>query len=169
MSEAEGERKPEAGSPGHAGDSLGESLRDLGASGRASLGAAADAAKALRSLIAADLSLARSALGRALAYVAVAIAFGVSSWLLLVATLVTLLSALGLSWFAAMLIGATISLAVTGFAGWQAMRYFEHTSLEATRRQLARLGIGELADDMPSPGSAQTARAVHNGDEPKAS
>ncbi len=169
MSEAEGERKPEGGSPGHPGDSLGESLREIGASGRASLGAATDAAKALRALVAADLSLARSALGRALAYVAVAIAFGVSSWLLLVATLVALLSALGLSWFAAMLVGAALSLAVTGFAGWQAMRYFEHTRLDATRRQLARLGLGDMADDMPSPGSPQSARAVHNGDEPKAS
>ena len=85
------------------------------------------------------------------------------------ATLVALLSSLGLSWFAAMLVGAAISLAVTGFAGWQAMRYFEHTRLEATRRQLARLGIGDPADDMPSPGSTPSAHAVNNGDEPKAS
>jgi hypothetical protein len=38
-----------------------------------------------------------------------------------------------------------------------ATRYFEHTRLKATRRQLARLGIGELADFMPDPGSGESA------------
>ncbi|MFC3551354.1 phage holin family protein [Lysobacter cavernae] len=137
---------------------LAESLRQIGANGRAGLGAAAGAARALRSLVAADLSLARSAFGRALAFVGVAIAFGASSWLLLVATLIAFLSSLGLSWFAAMLIGAALSLAVTAYAGWQAMRYFEHTRLQATRRQLARLGIGELADLAPTPDAAGSAR-----------
>ena len=37
--------------------------------------------------------------------------------------------------------------------GWMAMRYFEHTRLQATRRQLARLGIGELSGFMPDAGS----------------
>jgi hypothetical protein len=78
--------------------------------------------------------------------------------LLLVATLVAFLTTLGLSWFAAALVGAALSLAVTGYAAWRAMHYFEHTRLHATRRQLARLGIGELADFMPSPGSADSAR-----------
>jgi hypothetical protein len=38
-----------------------------------------------------------------------------------------------------------------------ATRYFEHTRLKATRRQLARLGIGELADFMPDPSSSEAA------------
>jgi hypothetical protein len=40
------------------------------------------------------------------------------------------------------------------------MRYFEHTRLQATRRQFARLGLGELADFMPdadSPASSADA------------
>ena len=47
---------------------LQESLRQVGAAGRASAQAAADTGKALRSLLAADFSLARSAFGRTLAF-----------------------------------------------------------------------------------------------------
>lgn len=159
MSEAEGQRDDDAAA---AAPDLAESLRELGASGRAGVAAATDAARALRSLVAADLSLARSALGRALALVGVAIVFGASAWLLLVATLVAFLASLGLSWFAAALIGAALSLAVTAYAGWQAMRYFEHTRLLATRRQLARLGIGELSDASGSAESAAAQQAGHD-------
>ena len=42
------------------------------------------------------------------------------------------------------------------------MHYFDYTRLKATRRQLARLGIGELSDFMPSADSAESARrAAH--------
>ncbi|HZX77410.1 phage holin family protein [Lysobacter sp.] len=139
---------------------LAESLREIGATAKASLGATAASARALRTLVAADLSLARSALGRALTFAGVAIVFGASAWLLLMATLVALLRTFGVSWLVAMLIAAGISLAVTIFAGVRAMHYFEHTRLQATRRQLARLGIGELADLMPTPDSAESARAA---------
>lgn len=137
---------------------LGESLSELGATARASLGAATASAKAMRSLVAADLSLARSALGRAVAFAGVAIVFGASAWLFLMGSLVALLTSLGLSWLLAMLIAALLSLAVTAYACWRAMHYFDHTRLQATRRQLARLGIGELADFMPGPGSSESAR-----------
>ena len=43
-------------------------------------------------------------------------------------------------------------------AGWRAVRYFEHTRMKATRRQLARLGIGELAEMTPDPGSSQSTK-----------
>jgi len=135
---------------------LAEALKELGASGRASLSAAGDAAKALRILIAADIALARSAFGRTLAFTGVAIAFGASSWLLLMAALVAALQASGLSWLWALLLAALLSVAVTTFAGWRAMHYFEHTRLKATRRQFARLGLGELADFMPDPASADS-------------
>ncbi|BDU15302.1 phage holin family protein [Lysobacter auxotrophicus] len=135
-----------------------ESLRDIGSTAKASLGAAADSARALRSLMAADLSLARVAMGRALAFAGVAVAFGASAWLFLMATLVALLRNMGLSWLMSMLIAAGISLVVTAYAGWRAMHYFDHTRLQATRRQLARLGIGELSDLMPTPDSPQSAR-----------
>lgn len=122
--------------------SLEESLHRVAGAGRESLSAAFDSGRAWRGLVAADLALARSALGRALAWVGVAIAFGASSWLLLMAALVSLLQRFGMSWLAALSIAALLSLGVTAFAGWRAMAYFEHTKLDATRRQLARLGLG---------------------------
>lgn len=150
MSEADPKREP--------APDLAEALRDIGATGRASIGAAADAAKALRGLVAADLSLARGAMGRALAYTGVAIAFGGSAWLLVVAAMVALAHRLGLPWFTAMLIGAGLSLATTAFAIWQVVRYLEHTRLQATRRQLARLGFGEPSEpEPPAPSSGDDA------------
>jgi len=148
---------------------LAESLRDIGSTAKASLGAAADSARALRSLMAADLSLARSAMGRAVAFAGVAIAFGASAWLFLMATLVAFLHDMGLSWLMSMMIAAGLSLIVTAYAAWRTIHYFEHTRLQATRRQLARLGIGELADLMPTADSPQSARETakdlrENGD-----
>lgn len=150
-------------SPGEprAAPDLAESLQQLGATGRAGLSAAGDAAKALRILVAADISLARSALGRTLALTGVAIAFGASAWLLLMATLIVALSrGLGWSWSWSLLLTATLSIAVALLAGWRAMHYFEHTRLQATRRQFARLGLGELADLMPDPDSADSSAAA---------
>ena len=147
--------KPDAGPA----PDLAESLRQLGANGRAGLGAVSDAAKALRILIAADLSLARSAFGRMLAFTGVAIAFGGSAWMLLMATLTAVLhDVLGWSWTLSLGVCALLSLLVTAFGVWQAIRYFDYTRLQATRRQLARLGIGELADFMPDAGSKESAR-----------
>jgi hypothetical protein len=143
VSDSPGEERP--------APDLADALKDLGASGRAGLSAAADAAKALRILVAADISLARSAFGRTLALTAVAIAFGASAWLLLMAALIVALSrGLGWPWPLSLLSTALLSVGVTAFAGWRAMRYFEHTRLKATRRQFARLGLGELADFMPA-------------------
>ncbi|HSM12084.1 MAG TPA: phage holin family protein [Lysobacter sp.] len=143
----------------HPAPDLGESLRQIGQTGRAGLGAAGDAAKAMRSLVAADISLARSALGRTLAMTGVAIVFGASAWLLLMAVLVVVLNArVGLSWSLSLLLPALLSGAAAWFVGWRAMGYFEHTRLQATRRQLARLGIGELSDFVPDAGSATSTR-----------
>lgn len=138
---------------------LGDSLRDLGDTGKATLKASVDAAKAFRTLLLADISLARSAFGRALAFTGVAIAFGASAWLLLMAALIAYLSmGLGWAWSLSLLLTAGISLVITGVGAWSAIRYFEHTRLQATRRQLARLGIGELADFTPEPGSVESTR-----------
>lgn len=133
-----------------------EALHQLGAEGRAGLKAAGDVAKALRILVAADISLARSAFGRTLALTGVAIAFGASSWLLLMAAMIAAMQSAGLSWLLALLIAALLSVAITAGAGYAAMRYFEHTRLQATRRQFARLGFGELADLMPDADSHQS-------------
>jgi hypothetical protein len=138
-----------------------EALRELGATGRATLGAGRDAGKAFRILLAADISLARSAFGRTLALTGVAIAFGASAWLLLMATLIVWLSrGLGWAWSLSLLLTAGLSIVVTAAAAWMAMRYFEHTRLQATRRQLARLGVGELAGLMPEAGSGASTEAA---------
>jgi hypothetical protein len=176
--QASGSEPPREGAddvpPGPAPD-LADTLRQLGGSGRAGLAAANDAAKALRILVSADISLARSAFGRTLAFTGVAIAFGASAWMLLMATTTAVLhEGLGWSWMLSLGLCAGVSLVATAAGGWMAMRYFEHTRLQATRRQLARLGIGELSGFMPEPGSstsAETAADVvtevsENGDKP---
>lgn len=138
-----------------------DAVRELGATGRATLNAGRDAGKAFRILLAADISLARSAFGRTLALTGVAIAFGASAWLLLMATLIVWLSrGLGMAWSLALLLTALLSVIVTAAAAWAAVRYFEHTRLKATRRQLARLGIGELSDLMPDAGSGVPGEAA---------
>lgn len=143
----------------HAAPDLEESIRQVGTAGRATLQAATDTGKALRSLVAADFSLARSAFGRALAFTGVAIVFGASAWLLLMTALIVFLNLqAGWPWWAALLACAALSIAVAGVGAWQGMRYFEHTRMKATRRQLARLGIGELSHYSPRAGSAESSR-----------
>jgi hypothetical protein len=127
---------------------LEDAVREIGDAGREGLSAALDTGRALRGLLIADLALARSALGRALMWVAVAIVFGASSWLLLMAALIALLQGvLGWSWLASMSTAAGLSLVVTAIGAWQALRYFEYTRLAATRRQLRRMGLGHDDDD----------------------
>lgn len=150
----------DAGRPeGAPAPDLGELLRELGDGGRATWQAGRDAAKALRLLVAADVSLARSALGRTLACLGAAIAFGGSAWLLLMAAMVAGLSlGLGWPWALSLLVSGVASLALAALAGWGAVRYFEHTRLQATRRQLARLGVGELSRLVPGVGSGASAK-----------
>ncbi|MFT3761376.1 MAG: phage holin family protein [Pseudoxanthomonas sp.] len=137
---------PESATPGEGGErrspSLEDSLRQFGQAGRAGAASAMDAGRALRGLVAADLALARAALVRTLVWLAVAAIFGASSWLLLMATLIAALQRFGISWLASLGIAAGLSLAVTALGAWQTTRYFAHTRLDATRRQLAKLGIG---------------------------
>jgi hypothetical protein len=145
----DGADRESAAAPG-----IDDAVRELGATGRATFAAGRDAGKAFRILLTADISLARSAFGRTLAFTGVAIAFGASAWLLLMAALVVWLSrGLGWSWSLSLLLTAGLSVVVTALAAWMAMRYFEHTRLQATRRQLARLGVGELSGLMPDAGS----------------
>ena len=159
MAGAQGDDGAAAGGSTPSGPDLVETLRQLGASGSAGANAARDAAKAFRTLLTADVSLARSALGRSVALTGVAIVFGASTWLLLMSALIVVLVRQGgLSWGAALLACALISGVVTGLAVWWAQRYFEHTRMKATRRQLARIGIGELADFTPDAGSPASTR-----------
>lgn len=131
---------------------LDESVRRIGAAGRASFDSALDSGRALRRLVIADLALARSAFGRAMAWVGVAIVFGASAWLLVMAAMIALLKAFGWSWLASLAICALLSAIVAAVAAWRVSRFFDYTGLHATRRQLARLGIGDDDDtDEASP------------------
>ena len=136
--ESAGEEKP---------PHLDESVRRLGASSKAAVASAKDTGRALRSLVSADLALARSALGRALAWVAVGIVFGASAWLLVVGALIAVLQRLGWSWLQSLSFAALLSIVVTAVAAWRTIHYFDRAGLHATRRQLARLGIGDEGDD----------------------
>lgn len=135
-----------------------EALREIGQGSRASLDAAGEVAKSLRSLVSADVALARSAAGRAAVAGGVALIGGVTGWLFLMGTLVMLLRSAGLSWWLSMLLPAVASLVIAAIGGWLAVGYFEHTRMRATRRQLARLGIGELSRFVSDPDSARSAR-----------
>lgn len=148
---------PPAGAHSSEAPDLKETLDDLASSGKASYKAARDAATALRILVSADISLARSAFGRTLAFTGVAIAFGASAWLLLMASLIAWLSlGVGWAWSLSLLLTAGLSIVVTVIAAIVSMRYFEHTRMQATRRQLARLGVGELAGIMPDADSPES-------------
>ena len=139
----------EDGRDGEVPDLL-QAFREVGDAGRSGLGAARDAGKALRTLLAADVSLARSAFGRTLALTGAAIAFGATTWLMLMGAMVAgLVLRFGWPWWVAMLLTALVSLVATVAAAWGATRYFDHTRMKATRRQFARLGIGELAGHAP--------------------
>ena len=136
-----------------------ESFRQVGSTGQAGLAGVRDATKAMRTLVSADVSLARSAFGRTLAFTAIAIVFGVVAGLMLTAALVVGLSrGLGMPFWASLLLIGVLCALATWFAGWRAMRYFEHTRMKATRRQLARLGIGELSEHTPDPGDPQSTK-----------
>lgn len=122
---------------------LDESVRRIGAAGKATYTSAKETGRALRTLVFADLALARSALGRALAWVAVAIVFGASAWMLVVGALIAVLQRLGWTWLESLSLAAALSVIVTALAAWRTIHYFECAGLHATRRQLARLGIGD--------------------------
>ncbi|WP_305806111.1 phage holin family protein [Stenotrophomonas sp. YIM B06876] len=125
---------------------LDESIRQFGHASRETVESAKHTLRSLRRLASMEFALARSAFGRALAWSGVAIVFGASAWLLLAATLIALLHALGLSWLLALLITSLISLAVTGYAAWRVSFFFRHTGMHATRRQLSRLGLFDETD-----------------------
>lgn len=143
--------------------SLEDSLRGIGQAGKESLASAVGTARALRSLVLADFALARVSLARALVWMAVAGAFGVSSWLMLMGVLIALLQSFGLSWLAALSIAAALSLAISGLGVFQTLRYFEHTRMEATRRQLKLMGLGDDEPDdeqAPDPAGSATASGI---------
>lgn len=142
---------PEAGAAEAPGaPPLGEAARQLHAAGRESLDSMRDMRRAFARLVSADIALARIALGRAAVWMGMAVAFGSSAWLLLMAALISALHAAGLSWLAATAISALVSLAIAGVAGWRALHFFQMGRFEATRRQLARLSRKDDEDEDPA-------------------
>ncbi len=137
--------------------SLEQSFREFGQAGREGLTATLEASRALRKLVVADLALARAALARALVWLTIAVSFGASAWMLLMGALIALLQRLGWSWLASISATAAFSLVVTALGAWQALRYFEMSKLDATRRQLAKLGIGGDDDEDHAGGNAAAA------------
>lgn len=142
---------------------IGEAFETLGQAGRESLDSGRDMGRAMRRLVAAEVAQARIVLARAAVWLAVAVAFGASAWLLLMAALIAGLHALGLSWLAATSISAAVSLLVAAIGGWQALRYFEMARFEASRKQLAHLSRREREDeedDVRKPNLAQVQRRI---------
>ena len=129
-----------------------ETLRELNAARRETVGAARGTVDALRQLAQADFELARGALGRSLAWGAVAALLGCSAWLLLTAVLVAAVNALGLDWVWSLLVVAAVYLLVAGLCAWRMRGYLEHIGMRATRRQLAR-----LRERKPAPPAAASA------------
>lgn len=116
-----------------------DALRELNAARRETVDAARGTVGALQRLAAADFELARSALGRGLAWAGLAALLGSSAWLLLTGVLVAGLHALGLDWVWCLLIVAGVYLAGVGLCVWRMRGYLEHIGMQATRRQLSRL------------------------------
>ncbi|KAF1698293.1 phage holin family protein [Pseudoxanthomonas suwonensis] len=167
---SDGEHAGDAGQQAGSPPPLDESLRQVGAAGREALGATGDSLRALRALLSADIAMARSAMGRALAWTGVAVVFGASAWLLATAAAVALMQRLGLSWLSALCIAALFNLAVCGLAAWRTARFFDYMGLHATRRQLTRMGLfqeDDEEDDVPPSPSPAPAPAPASPEAPR--
>lgn len=155
---------PPAGSvPGSSPPGIGEAFGTLGAAGRDSVDSGRDMARAMRRLVAAEVAQARIVLARAAAWMAVAVAFGASAWLLLMAALIVGLHALGLGWLGATSVSALVSLLVAGIGAWRALHNFEMARFEATRKQLAHLSRRDDEDEedcVRKPDLAQVQRRI---------
>ena len=151
--ETPGTGQPGAGKAPH----IDESVRRVNRAAREAVSSAKLTGRAFRTLVSSDIALARSAFGRSMAWVGVAIIFGASAWLLTAAALIALIRAtLGWSWMAALSSCAALSLAIALVGAWRVSRFFEMTGLHATRRQLSKLGVFDefeqkIATDPPPP------------------
>ena len=149
---------------------LAQAARDVG---RAGLDAGREAWSVIttfRRLVSADMTLSRVALGTSMAWTAGAIILGASAWMFFMGAAVLALRDAGLSLLWALLVPAVISLLGAAGCAYAAMQVSKHTSLDATRRQLARFGLaGDPAqDDNPETGVEPEASERPPEPEPKA-
>lgn len=158
---------PATPTPGDTSPGVGEAARHLHQAGRESWESVSDMRRAFARLVSADITLARLALARAAVWMGIAVAFGASGWLLLMAALITGLHALGLSWVGATAISAGVSLAITALAGWRALRFFQMGRFEATRRHLSALSpqTDEDEEDEREPTLPQVQRRIARADQ----
>jgi hypothetical protein len=119
---------------------LTRAAQEIGSAGMQAGRSAWGIVTSFRRLVAADLALSRSAFGLTLAYTAGAIVLGASAWMFLMAAVVLGLQELGLPLVWAVLIPGLASGIGAGVVAFAGSRIFEHTRLDATRRQLARFG-----------------------------
>jgi len=117
----------------------------LGADAQAVLDAAKAAAGSyfggftmLRRLFAAEVSLARDALVRALIYLLVTTVMLGTAYLLLTALVVAGLRASGAPWPLALGVPLLVSVAIAAFGIVRARKVLKHADFQATRRQLKR-------------------------------
>lgn len=143
-----GTTRPATSDSGAANDDpppeLQQAAKDLGQAGIEVGRSAWDVVRHFRTLFAADLALSRVAFGVALAWAGVAIVLGASAWLLAMVSVVLWLQSTGwVGWQGAVLIPAAVSAAGGAACVWFAVKAFADTSLNATRRQLVKLGMAE--------------------------
>jgi uncharacterized membrane protein YqjE len=100
---------------------------------------AMDTARALKTLAAAELALAKAAIVRSVVMFGAAAITALISVFFVFATLSAVLVALGLSWWAALGISTVLLLVTAGFLAWRGMALVKLARFDATRRQLARL------------------------------
>jgi uncharacterized membrane protein YqjE len=100
---------------------------------------AMDTVRALKTLAAAELALAKAAIARSAVMFVGAAIVGLISLIFVFATLSAVLVALGLSWWAALGISTLLLLATAGVLAWRGMALAKLARFDATRRQLARL------------------------------
>ena len=127
---------------------LDEAARRIGAAGKALGHELWTAVRAFRALFMAELALSRSAILRVLVLATIGTALGGTAWLYLMAMGVLGLQALGLPWWAAVGVPALVSLLGAALCVWLALRALEDTQFKATRRQLARFGVGDDPDEI---------------------
>lgn len=148
---------PPGADEGRTAQGIDEALRELNAARRETVDAARGTVGALRHLAAADFALARTALGRSLAWAGFAALLGSSAWLLLTVVLVAGLQALGLAWVWALLAVAVAYLVGAGLCAWRVRAYLEHVGMRATRRQLSRMRERPAQPEPPAAGPASAA------------
>lgn len=123
---------------------LQQAAKDLGQAGIEVGRSAWGVVRHFRTLLAADLALSRVAFGVTLAWAGVAIVLGASAWLLAMVSVVLWLQSTGwVGWQGAVLIPAIVSAAGGAVCVRFAAKAFADTSLNATRRQLVKLGMAE--------------------------